>query len=158
MKKRHEPLTGRNDGIRELASRIEAELSGGSRETLRQLLARLAAVEDDCEEELEEGYGSNDLDDLDEASYPVLFVGLYDEDSSQEAGDLDEPGPYWWRRKQGRPAALLEAEGGLHTWNRRGQIGETWWSRRFLEAVESALVGGRLARGRADACEVRSSN
>ena len=67
MKKRHEPLTGRNDGIRELASRIEAELSGGSRKTLRQLLARLAVVEDDCEEEVEEGYDSNDLDDLDEA-------------------------------------------------------------------------------------------
>ncbi len=67
MKKGHDPVKGRNYSIRELGSQIEAELSGGSRETLRQLLTKLAAVEEDCEEEAEEGYGGNDFG---EASYP----------------------------------------------------------------------------------------
>jgi uncharacterized Zn finger protein len=31
--------------------------------------------------------------------------------------------------------------------SKRGPIGETWWSRRFLSAIESLLTGGRLARG-----------
>ena len=94
----------------------------------------------------QKGYRS---DEFDEAPYPGRILGPDDGDGSKEAEGLDEPGPYWWRRTTGRRAAPLEAEGGLHTRNRRGQIGETWWSRRFLEAVESALLGGRLARGRA---------
>ncbi len=146
MKKRHEPSTGRNDGIRELGSKIEAELSGGSRETLQQLLAKLAAADDDFEEEEAKGYRS---DEFDEAPYPGRILEPDDGDASTEPEGLDEPGPYWWRRTTGRRAAPLEAEGGLHTRNRRGQIGESWWSRRFLESVESALLGGRLARGRA---------
>jgi uncharacterized Zn finger protein len=146
VKKRHGPLTGRNDGIRELASQIEAELSGGSREALQQLLAKLAAPDDDFEEEEAERYRSGEFD---EAPYPGRILGPYDCEGSEEPDDFGEPGPYWWRRTPGRRAAPLEAEGGLHTRNQRGRIGETWWSRRFLEAVESALVGGRLARGRA---------
>jgi uncharacterized Zn finger protein len=144
VKKQHDPLTRRNDGITELASQIEAEISGGSREALQQLLAKLAASDDDSEEA--EGYRR---DEFDEAPYPGRIVGPDDGKVSEESDGFDEPGPYWWRRTAGRRAAPLEAEGGLHTRNQRGQIGETWWSRRFLEAVESALVGSRLARGRA---------
>jgi uncharacterized Zn finger protein len=40
-------------------------------------------------------------------------------------------------------------DGGLVAATRRGQIGSTWWSRRFLDALESVLVGGHLSRGRA---------
>ena len=39
--------------------------------------------------------------------------------------------------------------GGLAARTRRGPFGTTWWSRRFLEALESVLVGGRVERGRA---------
>lgn len=145
MKRRRHPSSGREDGVREVASQIEAELSGGSREDLRQLLAKLAAADDDFEEEELDGYG----DGFNDAPYPGRILGPYDDEGLEEPDDLDEPGPYWWRRAPGRRPAPLETESGLHTRNQRGQIGETWWSRRFLEAVESALLGGRLARGRA---------
>jgi uncharacterized Zn finger protein len=132
--------------MRELASQIEAELSGGTRKALQQLLAKLAAADDDFGEEEAESYGS---DEFDEAAYPGRNLGPFNGEGSEEPDDVDEPGPYWWRRTPGRRAAPLEPEGGLHTRHQRGQIGETWWSRRFLEAVESALVGGRWVRGRA---------
>lgn len=39
-------------------------------------------------------------------------------------------------------------EGGIKARSRRGAIGESWWSERFLQAISSLGVGGRLARGR----------
>jgi uncharacterized Zn finger protein len=42
----------------------------------------------------------------------------------------------------------LPAEGGIVARSRRGEIGETWWSRRFIELLESFGVGSRLKRGR----------
>ena len=39
-------------------------------------------------------------------------------------------------------------EGGLKARTARGAIGSTWWSRRFLEVLESLAIGGRLDRGR----------
>lgn len=42
----------------------------------------------------------------------------------------------------------LPAEGGIVARSRRGDIGETWWSRRFIELLESFGVGSRLKRGR----------
>jgi uncharacterized Zn finger protein len=45
-------------------------------------------------------------------------------------------------------APLIRVEGGIRARNRRGRIGRTWWSRRFLEVLESLQLGGRLARGR----------
>jgi uncharacterized Zn finger protein len=42
----------------------------------------------------------------------------------------------------------LPAEGGIEARSRRGEIGETWWSRRFIELLESFGVGSRLQRGR----------
>jgi uncharacterized Zn finger protein len=42
----------------------------------------------------------------------------------------------------------LPAQGGIPTRSRRGAIGETWWSRRFIELLESFGVGSRLKRGR----------
>jgi uncharacterized Zn finger protein len=44
-----------------------------------------------------------------------------------------------------RPRAV---EGGLKARTARGAIGATWWSRRFLDALESIAMGSRLARGR----------
>jgi uncharacterized Zn finger protein len=47
------------------------------------------------------------------------------------------------------PAAPRPVEGGLRARSRRGDIGETWWSHRFLALLESLGIGGRLDRGRA---------
>ena len=67
------------------------------------------------------------------------------------------------------PSTPRAVEGGLKAKTARGAIGSTWWSRRFLDVLESFAMGGRLTRGRAyarkgqvisleiDAGEVRSS-
>jgi uncharacterized Zn finger protein len=39
-------------------------------------------------------------------------------------------------------------EGGLKARSRRGAIAQTWWSERFIGALESYGMGGRLSRGR----------
>lgn len=41
----------------------------------------------------------------------------------------------------------LPAE-GIRARSRRGAIGDTWWSRRFIGILESFELGGRLTRGR----------
>jgi uncharacterized Zn finger protein len=46
----------------------------------------------------------------------------------------------------GRP---IEVDGGIAVRAKRGQIGEQWWSRRFVDVLERVCDGGRLARGRA---------
>lgn len=43
----------------------------------------------------------------------------------------------------------IRVEGGIKARSRRGAIGSTWWSRRFIDVLESLELGGRLARGRA---------
>jgi uncharacterized Zn finger protein len=40
-------------------------------------------------------------------------------------------------------------EGGLKARSARGAIGESWWSRRFIDVLESFALGTRLTRGRA---------
>jgi uncharacterized Zn finger protein len=49
----------------------------------------------------------------------------------------------WYPPSRPRPV-----EGGLTARSRRGAIGETWWSRRFVDLLESLRLGGRLDRGR----------
>jgi len=47
------------------------------------------------------------------------------------------------------PASKPRAvEGGLVARSTRGAIGEHWWSRRFLEVLESFALGSRLTRGK----------
>ena len=46
------------------------------------------------------------------------------------------------------PAAPRPVEGGLRARSRRGAIGESWWSHRFLDLLDSFGIGGRLDRGR----------
>jgi uncharacterized Zn finger protein len=51
----------------------------------------------------------------------------------------------WDRRRSSsgpRPANGIKAK------NQRGTIGETWWSKRFLEVLHSFRMGARLDRGR----------
>jgi uncharacterized Zn finger protein len=51
-----------------------------------------------------------------------------------------------WKRY---PASVpLPAEGGLVTSRQRGAMAETWWSRRFVEVLESYGLGTRMQRGR----------
>lgn len=46
------------------------------------------------------------------------------------------------------PARPIRVEGGLTLRGKRGDVARTWWSRRFVEVLESLGMGGRLARGR----------
>lgn len=42
----------------------------------------------------------------------------------------------------------IRVEGGIKARSTRGDIGNSWWSRRFIDALERLEVGGRLVRGR----------
>lgn len=46
------------------------------------------------------------------------------------------------------PSRPREVANGLKARSSRGAIGESWWSRRFLEVLESFAMGSRLTRGR----------
>jgi uncharacterized Zn finger protein len=50
-----------------------------------------------------------------------------------------------WAERGARP---IPVEGGLVARSERGAIGSTWWSRRFVAALEALSIGGRLTRGR----------
>ncbi len=51
-----------------------------------------------------------------------------------------------WYPPPSRPRAV---EGGIKARTARGAIGSSWWSRRFLDVLESFAMGSRLTRGRA---------
>ena len=46
------------------------------------------------------------------------------------------------------PSRPLPVDGGIAARSKRGPIGETWWSQRFIALLDSFGVGSRLARGR----------
>ena len=46
------------------------------------------------------------------------------------------------------PSKPRAVERGLKARTTRGQIGASWWSRRFIDVLESFAMGNRLARGR----------
>ncbi|MEQ4302229.1 SWIM zinc finger family protein [Plantactinospora sp. B6F1] len=48
-------------------------------------------------------------------------------------------------REYGRPRRV---DGGLRARTARGAIGQSWWSRRFVDVLESFALGTRLTRGR----------
>ncbi|MET7420728.1 SWIM zinc finger family protein [Dactylosporangium sp. NPDC005555] len=48
---------------------------------------------------------------------------------------------YWGSR-------TVKVEGGIRARSTRGDIGESWWSKRFLGVLESFALGTRLTRGR----------
>src|SRR5215212_4100032 len=51
----------------------------------------------------------------------------------------------WWNFEHGprRPA-----KDGIRAKSQRGDIGESWWSQRFLEAMKAVTDPNRLGRGR----------
>jgi uncharacterized Zn finger protein len=46
------------------------------------------------------------------------------------------------------PSRPIPVEGGIRARSKRGAIGEQWWSRRFIDVLESLGMSGRLQRGR----------
>jgi len=46
------------------------------------------------------------------------------------------------------PSRPRKAEGGIKARSKRGSIGEQWWSRRFIDVLESFGLQTRLSRGR----------
>ena len=64
--------------------------------------------------------------------------------------------PFGRRRPSGRwnsgyppPSRPRPVKDGLQAKSKRGAIGETWWSQRFIEVLEDFHEGPRLVRGRA---------
>jgi len=52
---------------------------------------------------------------------------------------------YWGYYK---PAKPKEVKDGIKAKSKRGAIGETWWSKRWIDVLESFDMGARLSRGR----------
>ena len=70
-------------------------------------------------------------------------AGVVADEVVSEQGSSQE---VWWREEgAGRPRPVA---GGIAARSRKGPIGASWWSRRFLESLEAVLVGGRMERGR----------
>src|SRR5437868_8069718 len=46
------------------------------------------------------------------------------------------------------PSRPIKVQGGIKTKKDYGQIGETWWSKRWIAVLESFNMGTRLTRGR----------
>jgi uncharacterized Zn finger protein len=53
--------------------------------------------------------------------------------------------PYWSYYEKTSPK---EVKNGLKAKSKRGSIGETWWSKRWVSVLESFNMGARLTRGR----------
>jgi len=141
-------LQGLVDQVQALRRRHKAnpsaELATELSRLRAQLLEALDLDADDDEEEEEEG--DEDLVELAHEDSEAAFMGGMEDEIWEE----DESGEWRSRRDWSRfkTARRIPVEDGLELRSRRGAIGESWWSRRFLSAVESILTGGRLARGR----------
>jgi hypothetical protein len=59
--------------------------------------------------------------------------------------DTEDDEPFW---RAAPPAKARPVRDGIQINATRGPVARTWWSARFLAVLESAGVGGRLARGR----------
>jgi uncharacterized Zn finger protein len=140
-------LQGLIDQVQALRRRHKASPSAQSAAELSRLrealLEALDLDEDDDEEEEEDDEA---LDEFSHEDSEAAFMGGVEDEIWEE----DESGEWRSRRdwSRFRPAKRIPVDDGLELRSRRGAIGESWWSRRFLSAVESILTGGRLARGR----------
>ena len=59
---------------------------------------------------------------------------------SRRPSDRSRPPDGWWPPAS-KPIAV---EGGVRARSKRGAIGDTWWSRRFIAVLESFDIGSRL--------------
>ncbi len=53
-----------------------------------------------------------------------------------------------WRYYSYKPSKPIKVEGGIKAKSKRGDIGETWWSKRWVNILESFGWNNRLERGR----------
>ena len=53
-----------------------------------------------------------------------------------------------WGEDGFAPGPPIPVDGGLRARSKRGSIGERWWSRRFIDVLESLGMTGRMQRGR----------
>lgn len=53
-----------------------------------------------------------------------------------------------WRYNYYEPSRPREVRGGIKAQSQRGAFGQSWWARRWIEALESFNIGARLGRGR----------
>ena len=56
------------------------------------------------------------------------------------------PDRSWWQ--DATYTGPIKVTGGIKARSTRGDIGRTWWSRRFVEVLESLGLGGRMASGK----------
>jgi uncharacterized Zn finger protein len=105
---------------------------------------------------------ATDIDDRDHEQTADAAEDGWDADEAWDERDAWSPDPddaegtptargRWASRRKWEAfedARPIPVEGGLAARTKRGPIGSTWWSQRFLGAIESVLVGGRLERGR----------
>jgi len=135
------------DQVQALRRRHKAQPSAQGAAELSQLRDRLLEAldipEDDAEAARDGIEASDEFLAGDEEPDDV-------DDGQEEVWEEDESGEWRARRDWSRftPAKRIPVDEGLELRSRRGAIGESWWSRRFLSAVESILTSGRLTRGR----------
>ena len=139
-------LQGLIDQVQALRRRHKAHPTAQSAAELvrlREALLEALDLDEDDEEEEEDVDPPGEFSDED--SEAAFMDGVED-----EIWEEDESGEWRSRRDwtRFRPAKRIPVEDGLELRSRRGAIGESWWSRRFLSAIESILTGGRLTRGR----------
>jgi uncharacterized Zn finger protein len=132
------------DQVQALRRRHKAQPSAQSAAELSRLRERLLEALD-----LNEDETAPDQDPIESTD---AFLEGHDElgYDDEEVWEEDESGEWRTRRGWSRftPAKRIPVDDGLELRSRRGTVGESWWSRRFLSAVESLLTGGRLTRGR----------
>jgi uncharacterized Zn finger protein len=133
------------DQVQALRRRHKAQPTAASSaelSRLRGLLLEALDLDEDDTAPASDDVDGEDFDDDDDAPYL--------DDMQEEVWEEDESGEWRARRDWSRftPAKRIPVDDGMALRSRRGAIGENWWSRRFLSAVESVLTDGRLARGR----------
>ena len=54
----------------------------------------------------------------------------------------------WYHYEYYPKSQARKAKGGIKAQSKRGQFGQSWWARRWIEVLESFNIGARLGRGR----------
>ncbi|MGO8860761.1 MAG: SWIM zinc finger family protein [Acidimicrobiales bacterium] len=136
------------DQVQALRRRHKAQPSAQSAAELSHLRQRLLEALDLDEDGTAPDEDGTESDDefLGEVDHELD----YNDEGQEEVWEEDESGEFRVRREWSRfaPAKRIPVAEGLELRSRRGAVGESWWSRRFLSAVEAILTHGRLTRGR----------
>ena len=64
------------------------------------------------------------------------------------AGSRGRPTGWDERWTRFEPSKPRPAAGGISSSKARGAMADTWWSKRFVDVLESYGLGGRMTRGR----------